>query len=776
MFKIRNFVLSAALAGLSITLPAQMVNPAIDAGNEPFSYYSHPTDEIGVMDAPSGTLISPEGFLYTGFGELMFFTGNPVVPISQRVKTLLRGYLPVVQYEFTRDGVRYEFECFAATLDGKPSGTQVNFIRVRIRNTVQESRTAWFSSGIRYQGTANSINGEASNRFSRPRTSSKPGYYVQPGETFNAHWAYSSGHDTIVRDGKILYYFPEKLQHTLQYMLDEDPEPSNVLKSKVLTSDPTSPVGIVSYRLALKPGEEVSLDWKMPVIPMAAGSALESQIRDANYDTYRSRTVDGWEQVLRKGMDIQTPEDKANDTFKASLIYDLIARNKIGDDYVQTVNDFHYHAFWLRDASFIASMYDLTGYPDYARQVLDFFGPHQNPDGNFLSQSGQYDGVGQVLWSYGRHYALTHDRGFADKVFPSVERAVAWIQQARQSDPQHLLPSATPGDDEAITGHITGHNIWGLDGIQNAILLARATGHTQQAAQFQKEYDNYHAAVMRAFERVASHTGGYITAGLDDQPGQDWDNLLTLYPEQVLPPSNPMVKATLDATRAKYKEGIMTYADGQVLHDYIGFSNTEDELVLGEQRLAVQDLYAELLHTSSTHAGFETSIVPWGDRDFHDNLTPHGWYAARLRITMRNMFVREQGNDLHLLSAISPAWIYPGSKIEVDRVPTSFGTVDLSLNVLSSTSAVLNLHDAFSDSPSHVVLHLPWFLETSKIVADGVSLQVKGDSVVLPAHTRTVQLEWHKQAAEPDLSYQAVVAQYVREYAVRYEQFLKTAN
>jgi hypothetical protein len=274
MFKIRNLFLPAALVGVSLTLSAQMVNPAIDAGNEPFSYYSQPTDEIGVMDAPSGTLISPEGFLYTGFGELMFFTGNPAVPVSQRVKTLLRGYLPIVQYAVQRDGVRYEFECFAATLDGTPSGTQVDFIRVRIRNTMQESRMAWISSGIRYAGTVNSINGEASNRFSRPRTSSKPGYYVQPGATFNSKWAYSSSHDTIARDGQILYYFPEKLPHTLQYMLNEDPVPSNVLETKVLNSDPTSPVGIVRYQLALKPGEEVSLDWKMPVIPLPAGSAL----------------------------------------------------------------------------------------------------------------------------------------------------------------------------------------------------------------------------------------------------------------------------------------------------------------------------------------------------------------------------------------------------------------------------------------------------------------------------------------------------------------------
>ena len=64
-----------ALAVWSLTIgiaaanvAAQMVDPAIDHpaadSNAPFSYYSHPTDKIGVTDAPSGTLVSPEGFLY----------------------------------------------------------------------------------------------------------------------------------------------------------------------------------------------------------------------------------------------------------------------------------------------------------------------------------------------------------------------------------------------------------------------------------------------------------------------------------------------------------------------------------------------------------------------------------------------------------------------------------------------------------------------------------------------------------------------------------------
>src|SRR5580704_16403898 len=134
---------------LSLALPecarGQMVDPAIDRAGEPFSYYSKPTDVLGVMDGRWGTLVSPEGFLYTGYGELMFFAGNPAHPIEQRVKTLLRGYLPVIEYTYAEAGVRYSFEMFAATLDGKPESPLVNFVRVTVRNTNAARRTAYFS-------------------------------------------------------------------------------------------------------------------------------------------------------------------------------------------------------------------------------------------------------------------------------------------------------------------------------------------------------------------------------------------------------------------------------------------------------------------------------------------------------------------------------------------------------------------------------------------------------------------------------------------------------
>src|SRR5690348_18472533 len=74
--------LALLAAGLHPQMPAPMVNPAIDQQPGPFSYYSHSVDEIGVMDAPQGAEITPEGSLYTGYGELVFLTGPGMTPIE----------------------------------------------------------------------------------------------------------------------------------------------------------------------------------------------------------------------------------------------------------------------------------------------------------------------------------------------------------------------------------------------------------------------------------------------------------------------------------------------------------------------------------------------------------------------------------------------------------------------------------------------------------------------------------------------------------------------
>lgn len=760
----------AGLRPLSVT--AQMADPAIDREDEPFCYFSQPTDLLGVMDGREGTLVTPEGYLFTGWGEMMFFAGNPPRPLAQRVKILHKGYLPVIEYTCQEAGIGYHFTLFAATLDGRAESPLINFIRVVISNPHPEERTVFFSTAIRYQNEANTDWGVGDNRFGRPAAAEHLGGYEQAGAEFSQKWEYAFAPDAVLRDSSVLYLFPVDHEHerlmTLKMGYNEQPS----LEPNRLYILPTTPAGIVRYRLPLAAGGSVRLDFKMPYEPQPLTNAVVAQMRTASFEDYLARTVTFWETLLAGGLDITLAERKVTETFKANLIYGLISRDKVDSFYIQKVNEFQYDQFWLRDAAYFVRMYDLSGYPEIARQCLDFFPRWQREDGNFVSQGGQYDGWGQTLWAYGQHVQLTGDRAFAERVWPAIARAVDWLHQTRLNEPWRLLPVTTPGDNEQITGHVTGHNFWALIGLRQAAGMAAALGKTAEARRCREEYDDLLRALNRRLAIMTTRSGGYIPPGLDSLGGNDWGNMMGLTPEVLLDPFDPRVTATLHATRAKYQEGLMTYDAGRYLHHYLTIQNTESEIVRGDQEVALQEFYAVLLHTSATHTGFEYSIRPWADRDFGMNLAPHGWFGAMYRTLLRDMLVREEGEDLHLLSLLSPAWTRDGDSLAVRRAPTPFGEVNF-VCTFSETGLSIRLDNRFRRLPARLILHLPWFVDIRSIMADGRRVAPHKGGVSIPARTREVSIEWQKQLTQPEISYQQAVQDFKKEYRQRYEHFLR---
>ena len=170
----------ACLSGLLVALAAapataQVPGPlgqhvadhAIDLPDQPFSFPSHPTDVIGVMDG-RGTEVTPEGFLYTGHGELMLYAGSGLEPLDSRIKTLYRERLPIVPYGDTRAGVHYRLAVFAATLDAKPESPLVNFIRLDVHNPLPTPAAAFWAVAARYDGPSSYAGARGDNRFRRP--------------------------------------------------------------------------------------------------------------------------------------------------------------------------------------------------------------------------------------------------------------------------------------------------------------------------------------------------------------------------------------------------------------------------------------------------------------------------------------------------------------------------------------------------------------------------------------------------------------------------------
>jgi hypothetical protein len=761
-----TFTRVVTLVLLLSPLHAQMVNPAIDLPEQPFTFAATPTDMIGIRDATAGTLITPEGYLYTGYGELMFLIGHPPVAVAQRIRTLEEGYLPIVRYQYEDGTVRYQVTSFGAPLRDDTM-QPVNFVRVVATNSGSTLRTSYFSVAWRYTGEVNA-QGVGYHRFRRPVQPKTPGAYAQPGVEFDPDWEYGFNEDCAVRSGQVVYMFSQDPKPTL--WLARGTLYSNPAKTRAL---PTTPVLITQYKLTLAPGQSRTLVFKMPVQPMPVAEA--SELRSAAVEESLRRTTEWWKGELGRGIQIELAERKVTDTFRANLAYIMIARDKVNGDYIQTVNKFHYHAFWLRDGAYLVRAYDVAGYHDLARQCLDFFFRFQRPDGNFVSQEGQYDGWGQTLWAFGQHYRFTRDRGYAERVLPVVRRAVGWLREARRGDPLRLIPATNPRDAEftKVAAHIPGYNLWALTGLVNALHLAKACGSAEDERVFQEEHDDLARTLGKILDEVTAKTNGYIPPGIDQPGGQDWGNMNLLYPEQNLPPFDRKVTGTIEGTRAKYQEGLMTYAGR--LHHYLTMKNTENFIVRGEQQRALEELYAILVHTSATHAGFEWGIRPWGDRDFGNNVTPHGWFGAKYISVIRNMLLREESNDLHLLSVLSPAWTGAGQRVILRNASTYFGTVNLEAS-FRKNGMTLALEPKFERTPGRIVVHLPWFVKASAAQADGKPVTIDKDRLSLPFSARKIDVTWTAAGAPAGFSYGEAVENYKREYRARYEKFLREGS
>ncbi|MGH9474143.1 MAG: hypothetical protein ACRD1M_15540, partial [Terriglobales bacterium] len=241
----------AAMLVLAGMAGAQVLNPSLDVPEQPFSYPAYPTGEIGLRGAPQATEITPEGYLYTGYGELMFLLGDPPHPARQRIRTLDQGYLPIVEYGLEDGAVQYQLTLFTAAR-GPADATGVNIILVQATNSGDTQRTSYFTVALRYTGDF------GAHRFLRPVAARRLGAYFQPGARFDPHWIYSFAQAQNLglaeRGGQVMFTFPRS------------PAPVQWLTPGHLYQGPSTTGGwrqqsvlLAQYALHLAPGASTTL-------------------------------------------------------------------------------------------------------------------------------------------------------------------------------------------------------------------------------------------------------------------------------------------------------------------------------------------------------------------------------------------------------------------------------------------------------------------------------------------------------------------------------------
>lgn len=758
----------------------------------PFSYFRAPTDQLGFENSPKAIVVTYDGAFVSSHGQLSFYAGAPgsMRPVNQRVKTLLDDYLPVIRFGFDRDGLRYDFEAFAAPPDLDPRANLIAFIRCTVKNRSTQPHTG--SLGANFGDIASTVNVDRGyDWFMGQRAALKRALRTQRGDwhtrLFMDETAFEAGRSRVAIEGG----------HVVQGGHLVFTAAAGGATAGMPGWNSADKEAAIEYDFTLGAGRTRVFRFKMPSVPtLLSKTAAVDAILNADYDDYRAKTIAFWKAEVARGDRFAVDDPKVMNTFRTSLVNDLIARevSESGRVY-QRVNRIHYNYFWVRDGSYFVRVYDLIGRPDLARATLDaflvwedgkpvgFFKPHA-PQPQDARLSVQDDYWGQVLWAFGAHIRTTGDRALLDEIYPLLGPHIDEFVAKCAGDPRGLWPVAGPYDNEAINGHYTGHSFWALLGLKYAVYLATAMGRESDAARWQKIHDDYEANFLKQLRALAAQSGGYIPPGMDSvTAGNDWANASGgLYPFEVLTKDDPLARATLAIVRDNnYQEGIMTYGGNAwvarqnkqagdakphgTLHHYETFYVTEGNTILGEQQRVIEDLYAILVHTSSTNAGFEFGIPAWSTRDPRANFTPHGWFAARYMEQIRNLLVREEGTTVHITSALAPQWVEVGLTVKVTDAPTFFGSVSYTL-AARQNGATLSLANRWKDGapPSAVVFHLPWFVAAISATVDGKTAAIADGAITLAPDARSVDVVWRRPSVEPNLNYAEAVRLYLEKY------------
>ena len=110
-----------------------------------------------------------------------------------------------------------------------------------------------------------------------------------------------------------------ELWRFLSGQIEGDPNPKYTL-------DPHTPMGVVTYRLPLKPNQSQSLIFKMPIVPLPDGSPEVEQVRAADYAKTLQDTVSFWEGLVAKVASASLPRSQS-------------AERSVGEHHLQSAGD-----------------------------------------------------------------------------------------------------------------------------------------------------------------------------------------------------------------------------------------------------------------------------------------------------------------------------------------------------------------------------------------------------------------------------------------------------
>jgi hypothetical protein len=323
-----------------------------------------------------------------------------------------------------------------------------------------------------------------------------------------------------------------------------------------------------------------------------------------------------------------------------------------------------YKRFWFRDAVFILHPLLTLGGIERVRRVLDRFAPRQRRDGYFLSQEGEWDSNGEVLWMYGRFARLTGETPPGDWSAAAVKGA-RWIQRKRlprdaRLPEAGLLPAGFSAEHLGPNDFYYWDDFWAVAGLQE---ISRLPGIPPgYAAECDREAAEFLATIERSIPSSAQRR---FPGAIPASPYRRMDSgaigsIVADYPLQLFSAADERILRTADYLRNHSFHGGVFMQDmiHSGLNVYLTLHLAQVWLRAGRPE-EVWPLLERIADLASPTGQWPEAIHPrTGGGCMGDG--QHMWAAAEWLMLMRNLLVHEEGEHLVIGAGLAPAWLAAG--------------------------------------------------------------------------------------------------------------------
>jgi hypothetical protein len=389
-----------------------------------------------------------------------------------------------------------------------------------------------------------------------------------------------------------------------------------------------------------------------------------------------------------------------------------------------------YARSWIRDGALMSAALDRLGYADLSRRFALWYAPYQFSNGKVpccVDERGadpvdENDSHGEFIYLVAQYWRTTRDRATVARLWPHIDRAVAWIDALRR---QRLTAAYDTGSMRAYRGllpqsishegysakpmHSYWDDLFALRGLSDATELAAALGKRDDAKRIGAIRDAFRADLYASIRLAMSrHAIDYLPGSVELGDFDATSTTVFVSPGGELGgPLDAVLRRTFDKywrdfeiRRARATWDAYTPYELRAVGTFVR---------LGEPERARQVL--EFLFAGQRPAGWRQ----WAEVVVRDSAAPrfigdmpHAWVASDFLRSALDLFAYERASDsaLVLAAGIPESWAASATGVGVRELRTYEGPLTYLMTVRGDT-VKLRLGGGLHLPPGGIVIRSP---------------------------------------------------------------------